>query len=85
MTIQAEVSLYPLRTLRIGLVFDLFLESLCKHKISMEPGSMSSRISGEASEVFAALYAALMVAMEKDQIVLIVKASNACPLELESP
>lgn len=81
MKIEAEVSLYPLRTAKLGRPIRSFVENLTKHGVSVDSGSMSSRIAGDASEVFAALFAAFTKVAEENEVVLIVKASNACPRE----
>lgn len=79
MKIQAEVSLYPLRTPTLAPTLDLFLQRLGEKHISLTPGTMSSRVSGEAADVFNALSQAFTEAARQRDVVLIVKASNACP------
>ena len=84
MTIQAEISLYPLRTSRLQPVLDHFLERLDKHSIEIEGGAMSSRIRGGTADVFAALSDASSAVAEDHSVGLILKASNACPAEPET-
>ena len=81
MKIQAEVSLYPLREQQIGRVLDEFLDHLRTYALDIEPGAMSTHIRGESNEVFSALSAAFASVLDKTQVVLIIKASNACPTE----
>jgi len=79
MKIQAEVSLYPLRTTTLSPTLDLFLQRLATKKLSLTQDAMSSRLSGEAAEVFTALSEAFNEAAQQCDVVLVVKASNACP------
>jgi len=79
MKVQAEVSLYPLRTKDVGGVIAQFVRALRAQAITLEPGTMSTRISGEAKAVFAALQDAFAQVAEEHQIVLTAKVSNACP------
>ena len=79
MNVQAEVSLYPLRTHEIGNAIARFAECLRRPGLDLEVGPMNSRISGEPREVFDALRDAFMRLAEEHHVVLTVKASNACP------
>ena len=84
MIVQAELSLYPLRTEALGTVIDLFGEILALHHVTCEPGTMSTHIIGENAAVFAAIAAAYEVVAAQYQSVLLVKLSNACPIR-ETP
>lgn len=84
MIVQAEVSLYPLRTMKLEPALDAFRDGLDAHPVAIETGTMSSRIQGEAGDVFAALSEGFAAVAEKNQAVLIVKISNACPSEAET-
>ena len=64
MTVQAEVSLFPLRQ---------------GNNLNVKAGSMSSVISGDSQTVFQALQKAFEHAAKKYEVVLTVKISNACP------
>ncbi|RJP27817.1 MAG: hypothetical protein C4527_12265 [Candidatus Omnitrophota bacterium] len=79
MIIQAEVSFYPLRTEAVGIEVNRFLTSLRQSGLQVQTGSMSSRITGELAEVFAALTDAFSEVAVHSEGVLVVKASNACP------
>ena len=79
MTIQAEVSLYPLQTPDLGRGIYEFIESLRNAGLSPDIGTMSTTVSGNANAVFRALGSAFQQAAEQDRIVLIIKVSNACP------
>jgi len=79
MRIQAEVSLYPLRTQEVGKAVAEFVECLRGRSIGLDVGPMSTRISGDSTQVFNALHAAFVLLAEKHQAVLTVTVSNACP------
>jgi len=81
MTIQAEVSLYPLRTEEIGIAIEGFVGSLEDRGLEVEPGPMSTRITGECTKLFAALGRSFAAVAGQCQAVLVAKISNACPLE----
>ncbi len=79
MNIQAEVSLYPLRTLEIGGAINDFVDELSRAGLTVREGDMSTVLSGGVGEVFAAVEKAFSKAADADNVVLILKASNACP------
>lgn len=79
MKIQAEVSLYPLRTAALMESIESFLGHLRRRGLSVEIGPMSSRISGECRNMFYALSEALEAVGRESDVVLTVKVSNACP------
>ena len=81
MNVQAEVSLYPLRTDRLGEAVDRFAGELRGAGLTVRTGSMSSTLAGDAEEVFAALGRAFQRAAEAHEVVLVVKVSNACPAD----
>ncbi|MCC6697073.1 MAG: hypothetical protein IT365_15710 [Candidatus Hydrogenedentes bacterium] len=83
MTIQAEVSLYPLRTEHLNPALERFLTGLEDHAVGMTRGPMSTHISGGTAEVFSALADAFSGVAEEYQAVLVLKLSNACPVEPE--
>ncbi|MBN2451709.1 MAG: thiamine-binding protein [Lentisphaeria bacterium] len=89
MTVQAEMSLYPLRTTHLGKGIDRFLGALGQAGMTVTMGSMSSTLEGGADEVFAALARAYKAVATDTQVVLLLKISNACPpcssRERESP
>jgi uncharacterized protein YqgV (UPF0045/DUF77 family) len=81
MTIQAEVSLYPLRTRQVGAAIERFVAELEDRGLQVAAGPMSTRITGECSKLFAALGDSFAAVADQCQAVLIAKVSNACPLE----
>jgi len=74
MKVQAELSLYPLRTACVGETIREFADSLRRAGFDVHVGSMSSIIAGDHTELFAALAQSFA-----RQVVLSVKVSNACP------
>ena len=79
MKVQAEASLYPLRTASLTEPVDSFVEHLRRAGLNVETGPMSSRISGECKDLFCALGEAFEDAAGGSDAVLAVKVSNACP------
>lgn len=79
MTIQAEVALYPLKTDLVGKTIESFIERLKAHDLEVEPGPMSTRITGDCAKVFAALAESFAKVVSQYQAVLVSKFSNACP------
>lgn len=78
--ISAQVSLYPLRQESLSPAIDEALEVFRAYGLDVEPGSMSTVITGDDSAVFAALQEALHRAAEQGQVVMTVTLSNACPV-----
>ena len=79
MNVQAEVSLYPLRTHDLGHAIGRFLGALKAAGLTVQPGNMSSTVSGDVRTVFPTIRAAFEAVAENGQVVLIMKVSNACP------
>lgn len=79
MNVQAEVSLYPLRTSDLGGAIDQFLGKLKAAGLTVQPGNMSSMMTGDADSVFAAVGTAFQAAAADAPVVLVMKVSNACP------
>jgi len=80
MIVQAEVSLYPLRTPSLAGPIAVFLERLRHAGLEIEAGPMSSRVVGEGDQVFTALADAFDHVATDHHVVLSVKVSNACPV-----
>jgi uncharacterized protein YqgV (UPF0045/DUF77 family) len=68
--IMAEVAVYPLRELEVGLFLLEFLQRLRRPGLRVEPGPMSTLLVGEAHTVFAALEEAFAWANASRQVVL---------------
>jgi uncharacterized protein YqgV (UPF0045/DUF77 family) len=71
MMIQAEVSLYPLKTDEIGVAIESFIEHLDGHDLEVKSGPMSTQISGDCAKVFAALAKCFATAADQDEIVMV--------------
>ena len=82
MKIQAEISLYPLRTSNLSKPIEEFLNTLRHKELEIESGSMSIRITGDFDTVFTVLRSAFTCVADKYDVVMSVKMSNACPEEV---
>ena len=78
MQIQAELSLYPLKTDLIENRIGNFIEELSRSGLSVASGQMSTLVAGESEEVFRVVGECFKKACSTDQVVLVVKFSNAC-------
>jgi len=79
MNVQAEVSLYPLRTACVGEAVNEFVSHLRRAGLNVHTGPMSSHVTGEHAKLFAALAESLNAVARRRQVVLTIKVSNACP------
>ena len=79
MNVQAEVSLYALRTSDLGQAIESFLGELKGAGLTVQPGNMSSTVAGDVDAVFSSVGAAFKAVAENGQVVLVMKVSNACP------
>lgn len=77
--ISAQVSLYPLGKEDLSLAIDEALRIFREHGLDVNPGSMSTLLSGGDETVFAALQAAFQRAAGQGRVVMVVTFSNACP------
>ena len=75
-----ELSLYPLASADIGPAIDEFLSILRARGLEVVIGPMSSMVYGETSELFSAIAEAYEAVCRDRGAVLIIKASNACPV-----
>ena len=80
MNIQAEISLYPLRTSDLGHAIESLLDELKAAGLAVQPGNMSSTVAGDVDAVFSTVGAAFKAVAENGQVVLVMKVSNDCPL-----
>jgi uncharacterized protein YqgV (UPF0045/DUF77 family) len=78
--IAAQVSLYPLRQASLSPAIDQALQIFRGYDLSVEPGAMSTLITGDDAAVFAALQEAFRRVAEQSQVVMVVTLSNACPV-----
>ena len=79
MNVQAEVSLYPLRTATLTEPIDRFARRLKEGGLEVGAGTMSSHVVGECKDLFGVLGEAFEDAARGGDVVLVVKVSNACP------
>jgi len=79
MNIQAELSLYPLKTECLATAISRFVEQLEAGGLKPEVGAMSTVVHGECHRVFSAVERAFDACGSKGNIVLVFKAGNACP------
>ena len=78
--ISAQVSLYSLRQAVLGPAIDNALAIFRQHELEVEPGPMSTLISGEETTVFQALQRAFEQFAQRGEVVMVVTFSNACPI-----
>lgn len=78
MKIQAELSLYPLRTDLLEDGVRHFIADLSESGLSVFPGPMSSVVAGESEDVFRVLGRCFENTCRKNDAILVVKFSNAC-------
>lgn len=79
MRVQAQVSLYPLRTERLSGPVEEFCRVLRSHSLHVETGSMSTFITGESEGLFEALREGFEALAQRNEVVIDCKISNACP------
>jgi len=79
MKVQAEVSLYPLRTMTLTESIDRFVRRLRERGLEVQMGPISSSDSGECRAVFDGLSAAFEDSARRGDVAAIIKGGNACP------
>jgi uncharacterized protein YqgV (UPF0045/DUF77 family) len=82
--VQAEISLYPLKSESLDEPVKSFVAQLSQAPLDVETGRMSTVISGELKETFDALAESFTQVAEQYAVVLVIKLSNACPRGKES-
>lgn len=75
----AQVSLYPLRQASLSPAIEEAVRILRERGLEVEPGAMSTIITGDDTTIFAALQEAFCSVAAQGQVVMIVTFSNACP------
>ncbi len=78
--IAAQVSLYPLRQQSLSPAINEALRIFRERGLDVQPGVMSTVITGDDADVFAAVQEAFRCAAEQGQVVMAVTFSNACPV-----
>ena len=79
MRVQAQVSIYPLRTKALTMQVREFCHILEDSGLYVEMQSMSSIIIGESKTVFLAVEQAFRMLAVSHDVVMDLKVSNACP------
>ena len=80
MVVSVEISLYPLGEDSNNAI-DVFIKLLSKSKLlTVEPGKMSTIITGELSEIMETLSSSMEKVFEGGAAVFNLKISNCCPL-----
>jgi len=78
--LSAQVSLYPLGQDDLSPSIDEVLRIFAKHGLRVEPGPMSTLLSGDDTPLFAALHEATRAAVQSGKMVMVVTVSNACAI-----
>jgi uncharacterized protein YqgV (UPF0045/DUF77 family) len=79
MTVQAEISLYPLAESDLLAPIEDFLRILKEQALNPQMGTMSTIVVGDSAVLFSAIAKAFEQVAADHRCVLIVKYSNACP------
>ena len=80
MTIEAEVNLYPVTEESAHHPVQRFVNVLKSHGCEVARSALGSIVKGESATVFEALRIGYEQAAERSGCVLIIQASNICPL-----
>lgn len=82
MNVQAEISIYPLRTSSLSEPIEEFCRILRDHDLEIKTTAMSTLIRGQSGDVFKACEKAFEQLTRKYEIVMHMKISNACPSDV---
>jgi tRNA-Thr(GGU) m(6)t(6)A37 methyltransferase TsaA len=78
--LTAQIALYALRQPSLSSVIDASLRIFRDHGLEVQPGPMSTLISGNSPAVFQALQGAFEAAAAQAETVMVATLSNACPV-----
>jgi len=81
MRVQAEISIYPLRTQSLSEPIEKFCGILSAYDLIIKTAAMSTFISGDSKDLFKACDDAFEQLAQNYQIAMNMKISNACPLD----
>ncbi len=81
MKVQAEISIYPLRTQSLSEPIDAFCKILSAYNLTLKTAAMSTFIIGDSKDLFKACDDAFEQLTKKYEVVMNMKISNACPLD----
>jgi uncharacterized protein YqgV (UPF0045/DUF77 family) len=84
MKITAEFSLYPLKTADVTPAIVEFIDCVREAGLQVQPGPISTLVTGEIAEVFPALQRAYELSCRQGAAVLVVKTANVGPAASES-
>ncbi|MDN5347129.1 MAG: hypothetical protein PWP65_693 [Clostridia bacterium] len=73
----AEVSLYPQKTTQASEIINTSVQSLAKHGVNFEVGSISTHLHGTDEQVWSALRSMFDLAKDKSEVSMVVTLSNA--------
>jgi uncharacterized protein YqgV (UPF0045/DUF77 family) len=79
-SISVQVSLYPLGQEDLSPAIDEALRVFQEYDLGVNPGSMSTLLTGNDEAIFAALQSAFQLAAAHGRVVMVVTFSNSCPL-----
>ena len=82
--IAAQVSLYPLGQESLSPAIEEALRIFREHGLEVQPGAMSTVITGDDQELFPALQEAFGRVAEQGHVVMVVTLSNACPVPVKN-
>jgi uncharacterized protein YqgV (UPF0045/DUF77 family) len=85
MMTSAQIAIYPLRQPRLSPAVEAVGDALRGAGLQPEVGPMSTVVTGEAEQLFAALQTAFVHAAAQGPVVLTITLSNACPIETPPP
>ncbi|HIJ72297.1 MAG TPA: hypothetical protein HPP87_13225 [Planctomycetes bacterium] len=78
MKVQAQISIYPLKTDSLSVPIDEFCRLLEEHGLKVKTLPMSSLVVGESENVFESVQEAFEKLAQKYNVVMDFKISNAC-------
>jgi uncharacterized protein YqgV (UPF0045/DUF77 family) len=85
MVVSAQISVYPLRQDHLSPAIDVVKHALEARGLRPEIGAMSTLVTGDAEDVFAALQEGFDRAASMGRVVMTVTLSNACPVNQPAP
>lgn len=80
MLVSAQVSVYPLGQQELGPPIQRAIDMLQAAGLTVEPGSMSTVVAGEAGIVFNTLREVFSEIASQGHVVMTLTFSNACPV-----
>jgi uncharacterized protein YqgV (UPF0045/DUF77 family) len=77
--LSAQLSVYPLRGEKLSPAINQTIGVIRRHNVRVQPGTMSTLVTGEADAVFSGLQEAFQSVASGGDVVMTVTLSNACP------